>query len=203
MDLNVTAARGLPRRDWTGPRGRSPAGQAEKADPAPQAASRSQADAEAAVTELYREHALGLVRLAHIMLGNPAAAEDMVQEAFCGLYRRWERLADTDKALWYVRSSVLNGCRSVLRRGRGPQLLDHLPDAVSAESAALIDEERQEVMQALRQLPYRQREALVLRFYFGHSGAEIARVMGISESTVRSTTHRGLAALGRMLGETR
>ena len=69
-----------------------------------------------AVTALYRAHALGLIRLAVVMLGDRPAAEDAVQEAFCGLYRRWHSLADPAKALSYVRSSVINGCRTVLRR---------------------------------------------------------------------------------------
>jgi DNA-directed RNA polymerase specialized sigma24 family protein len=74
------------------------------------------ASAEDGVTALYHAHALGLIRLAHIMLGDRTAAEDVVQDAFCGLYRNWTRLADQAKALPYVRSSVLNGCRSALRR---------------------------------------------------------------------------------------
>ena len=59
---------------------------------------------------------MGLIRLAVVMLGERSAAEDVVQEAFCALYRRWEHLADPDKALAYVRSSILNGCRTELRR---------------------------------------------------------------------------------------
>ncbi len=73
------------------------------------------------MTALYQAHALGLIRLAYLMLGERQAAEDVVQEAFAGLYRRWEKLSDPGKALPYVRSSVLNGCRSQLRRhGRAP-----------------------------------------------------------------------------------
>ena len=76
------------------------------------------ADAEAAVTALYRQHALGLTRLAHVMLGDRPGAEDVVHEAFYGLYHRWDRLADPAKAPQYLRSSVLNGCRTQLRRSR-------------------------------------------------------------------------------------
>jgi len=68
------------------------------------------------VTALYEAHALGLIRPAVVMLGDRPAAEDVVQEAFCGLYRRWHALSDTANALAYVRSSVINGCRSALRR---------------------------------------------------------------------------------------
>jgi RNA polymerase sigma-70 factor (sigma-E family) len=161
------------------------------------------ADAEAVVTALYEAHALGLVRLAYVMLGDRATAEDIVQEAYSGLYRRWGQLSDQGRALSYVRSSVLNGCRSALRSRRaGDAGGVHQPPAVSAEAAALSSEERREVMRALRRLPDRQREVLVLRFYMDEPEAEIARVMGISPGTVRSTTHRALAALGRLLGET-
>lgn len=158
---------------------------------------------QAAVTAVYETHALGLTRLAHVMLGDRAAAEDVVQEAFCGLYRHWDRLAGPDKALAYVRSSVLNGCRSVLRRKSRADIGGTTqPLAASAESAALAGEERRQVMGLLRRLPDRQREVLVLRFYLELSDAEIAGQMGIRQSTVRSTTHRALAALGRALGET-
>jgi RNA polymerase sigma-70 factor (sigma-E family) len=156
------------------------------------------------VTALYEAHALGLVRLAYVMLGDRAAAEDVVQEAFGGLYRRWDQLLDADRALQYVRSSVLNGCRSALRRRRAQGIqAAHQPAAVSAETAALASEERREVMRALRRLPDRQREVLVLRFYLDQPEAAIAQAMGISQSTVRSTAHRALAALGRLLKETR
>ena len=96
------------------------------------------ASAEDGVTALYHAHALGLIRLAHIMLGDRTAAEDVVQDAFCGLYRHWSRLADQAKALPYVRSSVLNGCRSALRRRRPVARLTGGPGAGGAEPAALI-----------------------------------------------------------------
>jgi RNA polymerase sigma-70 factor (sigma-E family) len=183
-------------------RGRSAALSASAAPDVPRPAGRPAAGAEAAVTALYEAHALGLVRLAHIMLGDRAAAEDVVQEAFSGLYRRWEQVSDKDKALPYVRSSVLNGCRTALRhRHRTEAERLHQPPAASAEAAALSGEERREVMRALRRLPDRQREVLVLRFYLDEPEAEIARLMGISQGTVRSTAHRALAALGRLLKE--
>src|SRR5262245_31164754 len=83
-------------------------------------------DAEA-VADLYRGHALGLLRLALIMVGDRPSAEDVVQDAFFGLYRRWPDLRDRDKALTYVRSAVLNGCRSTLRRRRIPLAAAHEP----------------------------------------------------------------------------
>jgi RNA polymerase sigma factor (sigma-70 family) len=150
------------------------------------------------------------------MLGDRAAAEDVVQDAFCGLYRNWSRLADQAKALPYVRSSVLNGCRSAMRRRRPAARLDSGPGhggtgpakltaaaVASAEAAVLSVERRREVMTALRALPDRQREVLVLRFYLDLPDTDIARDMGISPSTVRSTAYRALAALGRSLGDSK
>jgi RNA polymerase sigma factor (sigma-70 family) len=125
--------------------------------------------AEVAVTALYEAHALGMIRLAHIMLGDRQSAEDVVQEAFCGLYRRWSHLSDPGSAVHYVRSAVLNHCRSVLRRrttSQAPRQATGNPEIVrSAEAAVLTREERDEIMRAVRRLPPRQREALVLRFY--------------------------------------
>jgi len=170
----------------------------------PEARGKPAADsAAAAVAALYQHQAVGLIRLAYLMLGDRAGAEDAVQDAFCGLYRHWDRLADRDRALAYVRSSVLNGCRSALRRRTtGRRLLTaYQPPTASAEAAVLGLEERQEVMRAVRRLPERQREALVLRFYLDLPEREIARLMGLRPSSVRSATARALKALGHALGE--
>jgi RNA polymerase sigma-70 factor (sigma-E family) len=159
--------------------------------------------AETAVTALYAEHALGLIRLAVLLVGDRASAEDVVQDAFVGLYRRWDRLPDTSAPLAYVRVSVLNGCRTALRRrSRARQATSFTePPAESAEARALLSEEQRAVAGALRRLPERQREALVLRYYFDLSEAEIAEAMGISRGTVKSATSRALAAVGHMLKE--
>ena len=164
-------------------------------------------DAEHAVTALYQEHAVGFLRLAVVMLGERPAAEDVVQDAFCALYRRWAYLTDPGNALSYLRSSILNGCRSELRRRiRHERRASREPvpaDAASAEVAALIGEDHREVLDALRRLPSRQREALVLRFYLDLSEAETAASMGVRAGTVKSTTSRALGALGRLLEEER
>ena len=131
-----------------------------------------------------------------------------MQETFAGPYRRWEKLSDPGKALPYVRLSVLNGCRSQLRRhGRATAglaaagLADAALPMVSAESAVLSAEQRRSVLRALRQLSPRQREVLVLRFYLDLSEADTASAMRISRGTVKSTVARGLAALRQLLGE--
>jgi RNA polymerase sigma-70 factor (sigma-E family) len=191
--------RGSPPASTTPPAGTvRPAGTVPPASTVPGPAGQNGAGAEAAVAALYQADALGLVRLAYVMLGDRAGAEDVVQDAFGGLYRRWDQLSDKERALPYVRSSVLNGCRSALRRLRRADVdgVPQPPPAASAETAVLTSEERREVMRALRRLPDRQREVLVLRFYLDQPEAAIAQAMGIGQSTVRSTAHRALAALG-------
>jgi RNA polymerase sigma-70 factor (sigma-E family) len=153
------------------------------------------------VTVLYREHATGLIRCAVVILGDRATAEDVVQEAFCGLYRRWAHLSDPAKSLPYVRAAVLNRCRTVLRgRARRIRVGFTGPAAPSAEDEALIGEDHRAVLAGLRMLPPRQREALALRFLADLDEPEIARLMGVSQGTVKSTISRGLAALGKHLG---
>ena len=133
--------------------------------------------AEAAIAELYEAHALGLTMLAHVMLGDKASAEDVVQDAFFGLYRNWAKLSDPAMALPYLRRSVLNGCKSVARwRGVRAGRALHQPASASAEAAVLAGEERQSVLPAIRRLPARQREVLILRFYLQEPDAEVARV---------------------------
>jgi RNA polymerase sigma-70 factor (sigma-E family) len=162
-------------------------------------------DAAAAVTALYQAHAVGLIRLAIIMLGNRAAAEDVVQDAFLGLYRHWGGLSDEANALSYVRSSVLNRCRNALRqRGRLHRRdRDERAELItaSAETMALVSEEHRLTLAAIRRLPGRQREAVVLRFYLDMSEAETAEAMRVSRGTVKSATSRAIAALARALKE--
>jgi RNA polymerase sigma-70 factor (sigma-E family) len=159
------------------------------------------ADAARAVTTLYREHALGLTRLAFLVLGDRPAAEDVVQDAFCGLYRAWDRLPDHGNVQGYLRVSVLNGCRSALRRARRAPRPVPAPHAVSAEADALSGEERRAAVAAVRRLPPRQREALVLRYFADLTEQETAQAMKVSLGTVKSTTARAIAAVGRMLRE--
>ena len=162
-------------------------------------------DATARVTVLYQAHAVGLIRLAIVMLGDRGAAEDVVQDAFLGLYRHWDGLADRGNALAYVRSAVLNRCRNALRqRGQRERHDRQGPEpraSESAEAVALIGEEHQQVLAAIRALPDRQREALVLRYYLDMTEDQAARAMGVSRGTVKSATSRAIAAVGRMLKE--
>ena len=158
-------------------------------------------DADVALTELFRAHYAGLVRLALLLVDDNGTAEDVVQDAFAQLHRRWGRLRDEGAAYGYLRTAVLNGSRSRLRRVR--TVRRHVeppgPDVASAEHQAVVNAEHAAVHAALRGLPLRQREVLVLRYYADLSEADIADALGISRGAVKSHAHRGLAALTRTL----
>ena len=157
--------------------------------------------ASSALPAFYREHQTGLVRLAMMLVGDEATAEDVVQDVFVRLHRNAPALRDEQKLLAYVRSSVLNGCRSVLRRRKlvRRHAERYEPPVWSAESQAMLGEDHREVMRALHRLPRRQREVLVLRFYADLPDDEIATTLRIRPSTVRSTMSRALATLEREL----
>ena len=161
------------------------------------------------VAAVFREHHGELVRLALLMVGDLATAEDVVQDVYASLHKRWSRVAADAAPLPFVRTCVLNGCRSVLRRrgiarraGALHQAGDRDETRASAESEVILSEDRREVLAALARLPRRRREVLVLRYYLGLSEAEIAAVLRISAGTGISTAAGALAALARDLGET-
>jgi RNA polymerase sigma-70 factor (sigma-E family) len=161
----------------------------------------AQWDAERAVTTLYGQHYRTLVRLAALLVRDVATAEEVVQESFLAMHGSWRRLRDTEKALSYLRQSVVNRSRSVLRHR---VVVDRNapappPAAPSAEQGAITELERSAVVSALRRLPLRQREALVLRYYLDLSEAQIASAMGISRGAVKSHTARGMSSLRTVL----
>ena len=155
------------------------------------------------VNDLFRAHAVTLVRVATLLLGDQPSAEDVVQDAFLRLYRSLPRLRDPGKAVGYLRVSVVNGSRSVLRARRRALLrrVQHQPAVWSAESAVMAGEDRRAVLAAVSRLPRRAREVLALRYYLNLPDHEIAAVLGVSRGTVSSTASRGLAALARELKE--
>ena len=153
------------------------------------------------IDELYRTHRMQMVRLAILLVDDLASAEDVVQEAFAGLYRNWSGLRDRAAAIGYLRTAVVNGSRSMLRRRRTARAYVP-PDpgtARSAESLAMLSTEHQAVVRALGDLAPRQREVLVLRYYGGLSEAEIAAATGLSKGTVKSTASRAVAKLGDIM----
>ncbi|MGW3998690.1 RNA polymerase sigma factor [Amycolatopsis sp. NPDC004772] len=146
--------------------------------------------------ELFRAHRPGLVRLAVLLLGDRGLAEDVVQDAFLALVRHWP-LDDPAGAGGYLRVSVVNGARSAHRRAA--RRLRHRPgdrdDVPPADTGVLLGEEHREVLAAVRRLPRRQREVLVLRYWAGLSEAEIADALGVSRGTVKTCASRALAKL--------
>jgi RNA polymerase sigma-70 factor (sigma-E family) len=154
-------------------------------------------EADQMVTELFTVHYAGLVRLATLLLRDQSVAEEAVQDAFVALHRRWKKLRDPGAAAAYLRTSVVHNTRSIQRRrsvaARHP--VDSPLDVPSAEYGALRAVAGSAVVAALQQLPARQREALVLRYYADLSEAEIAEAMKISRGAVKSHASRGMAAL--------
>jgi RNA polymerase sigma factor (sigma-70 family) len=133
-------------------------------------------DRTSAVTALFEEHYASLVRMARLLVDDRETAEDVVMDAFTGLYRRWTAVRDPAEAHRYVRSSVLNGARSQLRRrrlrrrhGSGSPHQEAARDGLERNEA-----DRSTVTQLLRTLPYRQRQVLVLRYFVDLTEAQIA-----------------------------
>jgi RNA polymerase sigma-70 factor (sigma-E family) len=154
-------------------------------------------DADTAVTMLYGSHWAPLVRLATLLTRDASVAEELVQDAFVALHRRWDALADPGAAHGYLRTSVVNASRSALRhRGVEERYRQPAPpEPAGPEERAVRSSEDARVMAALRTLPRRQQEVLVLRYYSDLSEFDIAQTLGLSRGAVKSHAHRGLAAL--------
>lgn len=153
------------------------------------------------LTDLFVAHRLGLVRLAVLLVDDRQTAEDVVQDAFAGMLARGGRLREADAALGYLRTSVVNGCRSTLRRRRTARayVAPTVVEPEGPEGRAVLAEEHREVLAALQQIGSRQREVLVLRYWSDFSEAQIAETLGISRGAVKSTASRGLDALEKAM----
>lgn len=153
------------------------------------------------IDALYRAHRLTLVRLALLLVDDRETAEDVVQDAFAGLHRRWGSLGSPEAALPYLRASVVNGSRSVLRRRRTIRRtpLFANPPGEAADEPALLAAEHGEVLDVLHRLPARQREVIVLRYWAQLGEAEIAESLGISVGAVKSSASRGRDAIAAAL----
>jgi RNA polymerase sigma-70 factor (sigma-E family) len=162
-------------------------------------------DREEAIAELFETHHLPLVRLA-VLLGADDA-EDVVAEAFYQLYRRWRRLRSPEAAATYLRSVVVNLTRMRIRHlqvvRKHAARSDAPAQVASGEERAVLRDDQKALVDAVRALPARQREALVLRFWLDLRESEIADAMGISAGSVKVHVSRGMAALSRMLEERR
>jgi RNA polymerase sigma-70 factor (sigma-E family) len=154
------------------------------------------ADADAALEELYAVHYVRLVRLAVLLLGDVGRAEEVVQDSFVAVYRRWGQLREANVPA-YLRQTVVNRSRSVLRHltvvSRHPA--EPLADVPGADDDVLRGARRRAVIDAMARLPRRQREVLALRYYVDLSEREIAETLGISAGAVKSHASRGAAAL--------
>ena len=153
------------------------------------------------VAELYALHRLPLTRLAVLMLGDLASAEDAVQEVFVKLWSRTELLENVASPSAYLRTAVVNRARSVQRRRKTEREYRPLfvPDVEAAEATAMLPLEHREVVQAVRELPMRQREVLILRYWGDLSETDIARTLGITRGTVKSAASRGMRTLSERL----
>ena len=161
--------------------------------------------ADEAIAELYAAHWTGLVRLAWLLLRDDLAAEEVVQDAFIAVHRRWDSIREPAAAAAYLRRSVVNGARSGLRhrgveeryvaREQGEPTTQGRRTEASAEERALAAETTSSMIVALGTLPQRQKEVLTMRYYLDLSEAEIADALGISAGSVKAHAHRGLAAL--------
>ena len=158
-------------------------------------------DADTAVEQLYATHYRRLVRLSVLLVRDLETAEEVVQDSFVAMHGAWRTLREPEKALAYLRQTVVNRSRSVLRH-RGVQAR-YVPPVVrdhpGADEDAIVSERRSAVLDAMRSLPDRQREVLALRYYLDLSEADIASTLGISRGAVKSHASRGVAALRSLM----
>jgi len=159
------------------------------------------------VSALFHSQYRRLVGLATLFVDDQETAEDVVQEAFTGLFRRWRQLRDPHVAITYLNRAVVNAGRDHLRHRRrataGHLALVPRPEALpSAEHSAVAKDEADRLWRAIGELPHRQQQVLVLRYYLDQHEAEIADTLRVSRGSVKKHASRGLAALARSLEAT-
>lgn len=130
-----------------------------------------------------------LVRVASLLVDSPATAEEIVQEAFIQVLRRWDRL---DHPAAFARTCVVNACRDRLRRRARWRVRVPLIATDDTTSDGPAPEDDREVLVVLRALPERQRTVIVLRYYDDLTPTEIAEVLGVSPASIKSLLHRAL-----------
>lgn len=127
-----------------------------------------------------------------------------MQEAFTGLYQTWRQLRDPNAAVAYLNRAVINGSRNSQRGGRRAatavlRLVPRPNQLESAEHDVIEHQESDRLRAAVKALPLRQRQVLVLRYYLDQSEAEIADTLEISRGSVKTHASRGIAAIARQL----
>lgn len=140
--------------------------------------------------DFYQEYFTEAARLAFLLTSSHEAAQDLAQDAFVAIHRRWSKVSEPRA---YLRQAVVNACHSYHRR----RFLERRRDSSVPGPAAQL--EADELLDALAVLPYRHRAALVLRFYRDLPDDEIATVLGCRPATVRSLVHRGLQQLREVI----
>lgn len=150
--------------------------------------------------DLYERHYRSLVKLASMYVDDIESAEEVTQDAFVKLLAGSYRI-ELGKEGPYLRSMVLNGARSRLRKRRVRR--DHSPEppglVAAAEVGGVGATERDDMLIALRTLPEKQAAVLILRYYLDLSESEIAETLEIARGSVKSHAHRGLAKLAKLL----
>ncbi|MGW9206889.1 sigma-70 family RNA polymerase sigma factor [Embleya sp. NPDC055664] len=152
-------------------------------------------DREVQVARLFDLHYPSMLRLATLLGADDP--ENIVAEAYYEIYRKYRKLRTPDAAAAYLRSVVCNLTRMRIRHLQVARrhVEDRIDTVASAETSALLRDDQRALIRALRALPARQREALVLRHWLCLKEKEIAATMGISVGSVKTHTARGLAAL--------
>ncbi len=140
--------------------------------------------------QLYAERHAPMVRLARLLVGSVAEAEELVQDAFIRVHARYDSV---DDAPAYLRTAVVNACRNRTRRRALER--DRTPTTVEAVLPPEVDA----VWESLQRLEDRRRTALVLRYYEDLPVAEVGRVMGCSEGAAASLIRRALADMKEVL----
>jgi len=154
------------------------------------------ADRDEEFSRYVTERSGALLRIAYLLTGNRADAEDLLQTALAKTYLSWSRIQDKGALDGYVRRVLVNTQTSWWRKRRVEEYpTDQLPEQVWEDTRPAEIELRSTVWNSLSQLPRRQRAVVVLRYYEDLSEAETAEVMGISVGTVKSTASRALAKL--------
>lgn len=147
-----------------------------------------------ALERLYTAHLPEAIRLAYLLTGDRALAEDLGQEAFVRVLGRFHDLRNRDAFWWYLRRAVVNLSRSHFRRRRIERawLQRQVPPAAAAPPD-LADRER--LRSALATLRPEQRAAIVLRYYEDLSETDTAQILGVAVGTVKSMVSRGMQRL--------
>jgi RNA polymerase sigma-70 factor (sigma-E family) len=156
-------------------------------------------DQERAFRRFFEQHHADLSRLAYLVTGEAGVADDLAADAFVEVWRHWQRVEEADSPIAYARGILANLARQWIRRQSRERLgllgLGLLRrDRTDPDTVAVLD-----VRAALRRLPLRRRECVVLRYAFDVPEREVAEILGISVGAVKSQTSRGAAQLSAFL----